>query len=296
MLSALSLGLGFLFLQKMIYLILVMHALLFYRVMRGQLRWPLLVKFSALLLAVWGGYCLYLAYTGELAPYWFFNFEFNLAPTGYPRNYAKLLIKHLIGFNGIVLLGLLLGLFATRTQPQREFAVMTISLLGFAVLYRIQFAQYYILALPLVAIIAAVGWKSLAQRHSLAAAVCLVVAFLPSSAEYVYESFYQNNRKQLARIEYVMEHTQASDYVYDGNIKFNLFRKDLDFFWYSVKKGKLLDKYKRLTGYRYDIYEIIDKYEPKIISNHGIDNMSHPAIQNHYRRDPVYDRLYLRVD
>jgi len=295
-LSALFLGLGFLFLQKIIFLILLMHTVLFYRVMRRQLRWSLLVQFSALLLAVWGGYCLYLAYTGELAQYWFFNFEFNMASTGYSMGQAKVLIKHMAGFNGIVLLGLLLGLFATRTQPQRELAVMAISLLGITVCYRAQYAQYYMSALPLVVIIAAAGWETIAQRHCLAAVACMVAASLPSSAVYFYEAFGRNNHYQLARIEYVLEHTQTSDYVYDGNIMFNLFRKDIDFFWYSVREGHLLDKYKRLTGYRYDIYEIIDKYEPKIISNFGIDDMRHPVIQNYYRQDPVYQDLYLRID
>jgi 4-amino-4-deoxy-L-arabinose transferase-like glycosyltransferase len=294
-LSALFLSLGFLFLQKMIFLILLMHSVLFYRVMRRQLRWSLLVQFSVLLLAVWGGYCLYLAYTGELAQYWFFNFAFNMASRGYSMGQAIVLIKHMAGFKGIVLLGLLLGLFATRTQPQRELAVMAISLLGFAVCYRAQYAQYYMSALPLVAIIAAAGWETIAQRHCLAAVVCLAAASLPSSANYAYEAFARNNHYQLARIEYVLEHTQASDYVYDGNITFNLFRKDIDFFWYSVSKGRLLDKYKRLTGYRYDIYKIIDKYEPKIISDHGIDDMRHPVIQKYYRKDPVYEDLYLRI-
>ena len=295
-LSALFLGLGFLFLQKIIFLILVMHAVLFYRVIRGQLRGVLLVRFSASLLAVWGVYCLYLAYTGGFAQYWFFNFEFNMVSTGYPTHQAGNLIKHTARFNGIVLLGLLLGLFASRTQLQRELAVFAMSLLGIAVFYRVQHDQYYMLALSLTAIIAAVGWETIAQRHFLAAAVCLVAASLPSSAGYVYEAFARNNRNQLARIEFVLEHTQESDYVYDGNIVFNLFRKDPDFFWYSVGEGRLLDKYKRLTGYRYDIYEIIDKYKPKLISSYGIDNMRHPVIVNHYRKTPVYDDLYFRID
>lgn len=296
MLSALFLGLGFLVLQKIIFLILLVHLVLIYRVVRKQLRWSSLVQFSALLLAVWGGYCFYLAYKGEFAQYWFFNFEFNMASTGYSLRQAKVLIKYIAGFSGIVSLGLLLGLFAARTQPQRELAVMAVSLLGFAACYRAQWAQYYMPALPLVAIIAAAGWETVAHRHGLAALACLVAVALPSSAHYVYEAFARTNHWQLARIEYVLEHTNASDYVYDGDITFNLFRKDIDFFWYSVSERELLSKYKRLTGYRYDIYELIDKYEPKIISNYGIDDVHHPVIQNYYRKDPVHKNLYLRID
>jgi 4-amino-4-deoxy-L-arabinose transferase-like glycosyltransferase len=296
MLSALFLGLGYLILQKLIFLIILIHIVLIYRVIRSQVRWPSLAQFSALLLAVWGGYCLYLAYQGEFTPYWFFNFEFNAASTGYSSGQTKVFIEHIAGFNGIVALGLLIGLFATRTQSQRELAVMTLSLLGIAAGYRAQWAQYYMSALPLVAIMAAAGWETIAHRHSLAAVACLVALSLPPSAHYVHEAFARDNRGQLATIDYVLAHTQASDHVYDGGIAFNLFRKDIDFFWFSVGERDLLKKYERLTGYRYDIYELIDKYEPQIISDYGIDDVRHPVIRDHYRKDPVHENLYLRID
>jgi 4-amino-4-deoxy-L-arabinose transferase-like glycosyltransferase len=296
LLSSFSLGLGFLFLQKLIVLIFVVHAVLLYRVIRGQLRLSLLLEFSAVLFATWGGYCLYLAATGQLSEYWFFNFEFNLATLGPPVHQTRLLFQHIADFNAIVLLGLLLGLFSTRTQGQRELVLMGIMLLGFAVFYRTQFGQYYLVALPLVAIIAANGWETISQRHFAAGIACLVVAFISAAVVYVMEIRLKKNHKQLARVDYVLENTSVSSYVYDGDRKFNLFRKDLDFFWFGVRQGELLDKYRMLTGYEYDIYELIEKHKPTIISNYEIENMEHPAIQNRYQKVPAFENIYLRVN
>jgi len=296
LLSGLFLGLGFLFLQKLIVLILLVHAMMLIRVIRGQLRWPYLIQFSVVQLAVWGGYCLYLTYTGQLAQYWFLNFKFNLATLGPAQHQTGRLITHLADFNAIVLLGFLLGLFATRTRAQREIVLMALSLLGFAAFYRAQFAQYYMVVLPLVAIVAASGWETISQRYPAAAIACLVAAFASDAATYLMDIRWNNNLLQLACIEYVLKHTSPSDYVYDGDIRFNLFRKDLDFFWYGVGNGSSIDKYRRLTGYTYDIHELIEKYRPRIISDYAIDDMDQPAIRDYYQKVPDFDSLYLRID
>lgn len=296
LLSALSLGLAFLFLQKALILIVLVHAVMMYRVICGQLRLSLLLQFSTVLMAMWGGYCAYLAYAGQLSQYWFFNFDLNLYTLDHQKHQTKYLIQHIANFNSVFLGLLLLGLLSRKTQAQRELALMAISLLGVAVLYRVQWPQYYMQVLPLLAIIAASGWETIAQRHSVAGAACLAAAFISASANYTYEIQHRNNQFQLERIEFVLEHSRQSDYVYDGKNRFNIFRKDLDFFWFNVGKGRSLDKYRMLTGYQYDIYELIEKYKPKIISSYAIDNMGHPEIRNHYRRDPVFHRLYLRVD
>jgi 4-amino-4-deoxy-L-arabinose transferase-like glycosyltransferase len=297
LLSALSLGVGFLFQQRQVVLIALVYAVLAHRVLRGRLRLSLVLQFSAVLMSTWGIYCAYLAYTGELSRYWILNFELNLL-TLETRGQRQLgrLASNIAGFNSVVLLGLLLGLPATRTRSQRELALTAIALVAFALLHRVQFAQYYMMALPFVAIIAANGWETIAQRDSVAGAACLVAAFAVAAADYTYDIRYRTNQFQLDRIEYVLENTRPSDYVYDGDIEFNLFRKDPDFFWFSVGRGRGLERYRVLKGYQYDIYEIIAEYKPKMISNFAIEDMKHPVIGDHYREDRVFRGLYLRVD
>ena len=57
-----------------------------------------------------------------------------------------------------------------------------------------------------------------------------------------------------------------------------------------------LDTYQKLTGYEYDIYELIAEKKPKVISSYKIDDMSDSRIADFYIESPVIKGLYLRVD
>ena len=45
-----------------------------------------------------------------------------------------------------------------------------------------------------------------------------------------------HNKYQLEKIDYVLSITDTNDLVYDGDIQFNLFRKDLDFLVFNKRK------------------------------------------------------------
>ena len=91
-----------------------------------------------------------------------------------------------------------------------------------------------------------------------------------------------SNSAQLARVQYVLENTESSDPLYDGNVLFNLYRPDLHYFWYSVGKGKNLYWYQVLGQQerfrlfadpehaRYDIVKMIHTRKPKFISAYGL--------------------------
>jgi hypothetical protein len=51
-----------------------------------------------------------------------------------------------------------------------------------------------------------------------------------------------------------------------------------------------------MTDYKYDIYEIIDRVKPKVISNYYIQNMDDPRIKNHYEQSRQYADLFIRID
>ncbi|OQW37491.1 MAG: hypothetical protein A4E19_12465 [Nitrospira sp. SG-bin1] len=295
-LSALSMSMGYLFLQKLMILMVMVLAVLIYRVLRKQLHLFVLIQFTVVLLAVWGGYCMYMAQSGQFTQYWFLNFELNTANLGGNWLRTQLLLDHFKHFNGIVLLCFILGLFCAKTQEQRELAVIVVALISFSMAYRTQFAQYYMMALPLVAIIAAGGWEVLWRRCGIAGPICLVVVLVGATASYVGDIFFHNNRAQIHRINYVLKNTIPTDIIYDGDIQYNLFRRDLDYFWYSVGPGQSLDKYKKLKNYNYNIYGLIEKYQPKIISDYAIDDMSRPVIRDHYRKDLNFPSLYIRRD
>lgn len=107
------------------------------------------------------------------------------------------------------------------------------------------------------------------------------------------------NAEQLKKIEYVLSITRGNDYAYDGNILFNIFRKDADFYWYSTDPDPrmgTLETFQIMTGYHYDIYERIDRVKPKVISNYYIGNMEDHRIKNHYERSKQYADLFIRID
>lgn len=296
-LSALSLALSFLFLQKILVLALMLHLLLAWRVFKKQLDFDALLLFSFVFLGTWLIYCAYLVLTDRFSQYFFFNFPFNWAKLKQHHHLINEMTKHLTSeFNALVLFPVFLFPWIPKNQAQREFAFLALVLLTFSLLYRTQYAHYYLPVLPLLAILAACGWLHLAKQHPFFVRLALAGFFFGASAIYLIHASKENNAPQLEKIAYVYHLTGSQDYVYDGNIMFNVFRKDLDFFWFSVGRFHSLDKYKSLRDYDYDIYSLIDRFKPKVISDYSIEDMQNPVIRNHYTVSARYPDIYLRND
>jgi len=99
---------------------------------------------------------------------------------------------------------------------------------------------------------------------------------------------------QLNKIENVLSITKQDYMVYDGNILFNLFRDDIDSFWYYVEENNCLDSYKTIMDY--DVYDSISSKKPKLISTFSIKNLEDPRIKYYYRRSEKYNNLLIRVE
>lgn len=102
--------------------------------------------------------------------------------------------------------------------------------------------------------------------------------------------------EQLDKLNYVLSLTEENDKIYDGNININLYRDDIDYFWFCVGPDDCLDAYRDIAGYEYDIYELISEQKPKIINTFAIDNLDDPRIKGHYRKSDRYDDVLIRVD
>lgn len=295
-LSAFSLGIAFLFLQKVITLAVALIGLLFWRVLRRQISSPALLVFTGVFAGTWAIYCLYMLSTDQFSQYFFLNFEFNIAKLEKHNHQTRFLLDHLKQFNAIIMACVWLGVVSKKNQTQWEITWVTLGILAITMSYRTQYAQYYLMVFPLLAILAARGWQFINELHSPLASLLLLVVFISATASYAQAIRYEANHWQLERISYVNDMTTSSDYVYDGIAQFNVFRKDLDYFWFGVDKGGSLEKYRKLTGYDYDIYRLIETFKPKVISDIAISDMSHPAIRDYYVKDRQYDHLYIRID
>ncbi|MBW2618826.1 MAG: hypothetical protein JRC92_08125, partial [Deltaproteobacteria bacterium] len=161
---------------------------------------------------------------------------------------------------------------------------------------RLPHQQYFLPALPFLAVLAGAGWSRLAgtlnnwPRVIWLIPVTLLI-FSPLRAA-VLQATGGRQTDQRAKMAYVLENTRPEEAVYDGDIQFNIFRGDMDFFWYSLKPGAGLETYQRLRPYDYDPYRLIAAKKPQVISSFQLD-LDNPALAG-YQTSPLYPDLWLR--
>ena len=243
---------------------------------------------------------LYLFATKTLDTFIFWNFTYNTLyyqlrgwETGKLLNNLSVLYTA----NGLVILLFAATLFfLPKKRLEWEMVFLAAGVVGFTLLSGRHNPQYYMLAFPFVAVLAARGLETGLDRHKALAALVLLFAFVGPVADELDRVVVPSNAAQLAKIQYVLDLTNEDDYVYDGNIMFNVFRRDVDFIWYMAGPPyKARETLASLLDYRYDVYAAIDRFEPKVISEFGIDNMNDPRIATHYVQSPKYSDLYLRT-
>jgi len=176
----------------------------------------------------------------------------------------------------LICLVLLLSLFAVK-HPYRQYFMFPFALLSICVAYTIKvlFDRY--------------GLRGITRIVLLAVLIGRPVYFIQNRI------FQKNNHRQLEKVDYVVRNTDQSDFVYDGNAAFNLFRPDLHYFWYSLEKRKGLDTYNSMTENKYgdyDICRLIREKKPKFISQHRL-NLAECGLHELYEGTP-YEKLYIR--
>ncbi len=177
-----------------------------------------------------------------------------------------------------------------------ELVFVAACLFGSLTVVRDPYRQYWLPILPMVAILASYGMLMALHRRPLAPLILVAVSIgIPAivfdcSLARCDESF-----QQLQKIQYVLDNTAPNDLVYDGDARFNVFRNDIDYFWYNVGENHFLATYQTLRKYHYDVYELIDKKKPKLISSFAISNLEDPRIKRHYSKSERYDDLFIRT-
>ena len=300
-LSGVCFGLAFMFLQKAVVLLFAVGMVLLLRLVTRKLRFSDLAVFAGGVLAPILPYALYLLATNQLETFVFYNVTFN---TLYYRlrgwELGKLIrnVGTLYEYNVLVIVSFFYAaLFLPKLRREWESLFFIAAVLGFTLVTGRHNPQYYILAFPFIAVLAARAfWHVLRPRPLVAGLLLLFIVYGPVDR---YASFLLfdvgTNTDQLARIERVLTLTEPDDYVYDGNIIFNLFRKDVDFVWWMTGDPyKAIETLETVKDYEYDIYERIETYEPKIISSFGIPDMSRPVIAENYVQDEMFPELYVR--
>lgn len=287
------LGVSFLFVQKAIFYIGAAGLLLLWRVYARLANWSdMAAMLSGLAIAV-APLAAWVLANHMADTYLFLNWTLNahfqdrFSPLGYAV-LACVTQPVTLALAATTLVALL-----TRRRRHREIALLAALLCLPALAARSPYLQYWMPVMPFAAIFAAHAFSKL-YDYRRATAVVLLSVCLATPLFIDACCGMPSNRRQLQQIGYVLDTVGPNETVYDGNALFNVFRDDVDYFWYSVNDHEGLETYRSLRGYHYDIYARIDRFKPKIISMHEIDQPDDPRIQNHYRQSPRYKHLWIR--
>ncbi|WP_420581039.1 ArnT family glycosyltransferase [Reichenbachiella sp.] len=290
-LSAICLGISFLFLQKTIFTVAVVGLVQLYWVFNNEFSWSRLIQYWLLFGCVISPYFISLIVYDQLEIYLFFNWILNMHFEGGFSPFNTIIdsfyYNHLIWIFGI------LGFGVCFKKKRRSIVIFGVLLLATVFLVKFPYRQYFMPFVPVLCMMAAIGMFEFLKLKQMK-----WVVFLATVVPFVYFSMtllVYPNKPQLDKINWVVANTNPSDYVYDGDIYFNLFRRDVDFFWYSTEPGKSgLKTYQSLKPYSYDVYKRIQEFKPKIISDTFIEDMSHEIISRNYRQSTEYPELYIR--
>lgn len=304
-LSAIFLAVSFLFLQKAIALIVAMGFLFLYDLYVKRLSIKDALLFAGVFILTLLPYYTYLLLSGALEQYFVMNWTLNIhirQTQGYSKYY---LLVEILRENIITCMLFLMGLvMLLRSGKARQLAILSLLLIvTVLLLYKNLWKQYFMFIVPLAGVIAGYALYSVFQTRVSRLIVILFAIYMPLGLMHDFSSVIQNRSfetewqsEQLDKINYVLSLTEENDKIYDGNIKINLFRDDIDYFWFCVAPDDCLDVYRNIAGYEYDIYELISEHKPKVVNTFAIDNLDDPRIKKHYRKSDRYDDVLIRVD
>jgi len=202
--------------------------------------------------------------------------------------------------NFILWTSCLISLFFLDTPDKKILASISLLLLIILIIMQVNNTQYFMPLMPLIAIMAGYGVSKVSflfpRNGSFIIWPVVIICILFPSYSYLTAIKVSSKIEKLKKIEYVLSITKPWDIVLDGNIRFNLFRKDLDYIWFSRRDDHMLLWFKGKEFYHYDVFELIDKFKPKVISQYRIRNMNDQKIMNNYRRSTVYSDLFIRIN
>lgn len=297
--SSISLGVSFLFLQKAIFCILAIGCMQLYRLYQNEISLKRTGQYWLFFILSLLPGILFLWYHDIERSYFIWNWILNLKFSS--RSNPLSILAYTYKINAVLILFFIYGILLSPAKETKEYigtkelAIASFVLFASIFLVKTPHKQYLLPFLPLMAVFASTGICKTLSKES---AIVFTVLFLLLFPTYYFSKDLKNNLNagQIKKILYVMAKTSKTDYVYDGDIQFNLFRKDIDYFWYSVRpETGALAAYKKIDpSYQYDVYKQIEKYKPEVISTYLINDLAHPSIKPYYKPSTQYSDLYLR--
>lgn len=297
-LSGFFAALSFLFLQKAIFLLIPLAFLFFVWLIKKKLTILSLVHFVAPFLVPSFLYFLYLLRSGSFNDYLLTNWSLNMH-FGY-RFSVLVPLKTSAAqspFFWPIALGALIWVVLKKKGNEEHIllAFLSFCLLFSVLVVKRPHEQYFMLSFALLSSLSASFlshfWDKRKLHFHQKIGATVLISIIPLCI--LLGAGQIKNTKQLQKIRYVLEYSSPSDYIYDGDNKFNVFRYDLHYFWFQFQEGRSFDTYNRLTENRYGDYDacqLIKTKRPKFISDYKID-LEDCGIEKEYRPTP-FPHLY----
>lgn len=303
-LSGLSAAISFLFLQKAVFLLLAFLVAFILGCVKRLFRPRDALYFACGLLPPLVLFVAALALGGALEDYWITNVALNLHHFGSDQLSPRLLDPLLATIGErfwLIAAGAVpvILLFRDRKAPFSLWIPLVAGLSEIASLglFAHRYKHFYLFTIVLFCI---VGSCCLARmldflKAGKTARTALFALLLFMAVPFLIINSLHSNRPQFEKMQYVLDVTRDTDLVHDGVNTFNLFRRDLHYFWYQLGVG--LSTYNRATGNRYgdyDVCRLVRQKRPKVISGVRLD-MDRCMLWTLY--DPTrYTFTYIRRD
>ncbi len=249
--SGASAAVAFIYLQKALFFLFPLGLVMVYLLSTRRIRWRRLIHFclafSVPCLVFIGAYVL----SGQAEEYLVFNWVLNAVKesrTAVFQHYAYLLV-----WNPHLWLGTVLYLaFWIVRRGTIPFAIHISFFVGIVIFVIAAaspraWSQYYMVAFPFLAIPVAVMVRESIkgfQKNTRLGLYCLLV--FGSAPVFLVEFCYPQSNQEVFRImrDNIGRH---DEYAYDERIRYNLFKRDLSFFWFSTHRDGMLDSYRTLV-------------------------------------------------
>jgi hypothetical protein len=300
-------AISFLFLQKMIFLLFAYAVIFAWRLSKKQIPAKCVVYFCIGFLTPQIALAGYLMMTGSLRDYiltnWLLNATHDMIHTRFGLSLPLALMdfrRRMRVFWVLSVLAVVLVLRDKKTSFELKTVAFICVVLFFSLsVYRRLSDHYFMFAISALCIVVAcflkIGFDNLKLAEAPRMLLILLVLFIPAHLQSKEIDLVSKNDLQLEEADFVLANSDDCDCVYDGFNQFNLYRRDLHYFWYALGKDKSFGAYNMLTKNKYgdyDICELIRSKKPKFISDFEFD-IGGSGLAELYRKTR-FDGLYIR--
>lgn len=281
--SSVALAISFIFLQKAILLIFVLGVVMLVDIFRRDLTLKDVFLYSIVFIISLVPFYAYVLATGEIETYIFLNWKLNLNIGGGFTPLSN--VFHTLRRNTLVWAFYLPGIWLVMKSGQRSanrvrLVVLSLTLLASVLLASHPNPQYFMHSIPLISILAAYALTTFFSANPRRLLIIVIIGTIIPAFAIAKRPFKKPNTTQIERVRYALSITDKTDRVHDPDRYFNLFREDIDFFWFHDTFKGLCDR--------------IEKDRPMIIADMRLDPDC-PYIKRDYRRSERYNAMYVRT-